>query len=213
MAGVLIWGVLSVLLSPCHLASIPLMVGFISGQGNMNVKRAFLYAVLFSVGMFIAISFIGCITSLIGRMVGYIGSLGNYIIAAIFIIFGLYLMGIIRFPFVGRVGSPLLRRKGICASIIIGFIFGIALGPCTFAYMAPILGIAFKISESNFLYGWLHLVVFAIGHCLVIVLAGTFTGFVQHILNWNEKSKALISLRRISGALVIVGGIYLLWRA
>ncbi len=37
----LAWGILSILLSPCHLASIPLIVGFIGGQGPMPPRRAF----------------------------------------------------------------------------------------------------------------------------------------------------------------------------
>ena len=49
----LVWGVLSIVLSPCHLASIPLIVGFIDGQGRMSTKRAFLIALLFSLGILI----------------------------------------------------------------------------------------------------------------------------------------------------------------
>ena len=34
ITGSFVWGILSILLSPCHLASIPLIVGFIDEQGN-----------------------------------------------------------------------------------------------------------------------------------------------------------------------------------
>jgi len=54
---------------------------------------------------------------------------------------------------------------------------------------------------------------FAVGHCGVIVLAGTFTEVVQEYLNWNESSKGAIRLRQACGVLVILGGFYLLYTA
>ena len=51
---------------------------------------------------------------------------------------------------------------------------------------------------------------YAIGHCFVIVLAGTFTEVVQHYLNWTEKSKGAVMLKKICGVLVIMGGVYLI---
>ncbi len=54
-----LWGILSIILSPCHLASIPLIVGFINGQGQITTRRAFGISVLFSVGILITIGAIG----------------------------------------------------------------------------------------------------------------------------------------------------------
>ena len=41
LAAAFVWGVLSIILSPCHLASIPLIIGFINEQGLTSTKRAF----------------------------------------------------------------------------------------------------------------------------------------------------------------------------
>lgn len=206
-----IWGILSILLSPCHLASIPLIIGFIDEQGRISTKRAFWLATLFSSGILITIAAIGLITGLLGRMLGDIGSYGNYIVAVIFFIIGLHLLEIIPIPFLGKSSQPAFKKKGLLASFILGLIFGIALGPCTFAYMAPMLGVAFKIASTHFLYGVTLLFVYGIGHCSVIIFAGTFTEVVQHYLNWSEKSKGTIILKKICGVLVILGGIYLIW--
>lgn len=210
LAGSFIWGILSILLSPCHLASIPLIIGFIGGQGTISTKRAFWLASLFSIGILMTIALIGLITGLMGRMLGDIGSYGNYIVAIIFFIVGLHLLEVINFPFIGISGQPVFKKKGLLAAFILGLIFGIALGPCTFAYMAPMLGIAFKIATKQFLYGVILLFIYGIGHCSVIVLAGTFAEIVQHYLNWNEKSKGSLILKKICGVLVILGGIYLI---
>jgi len=99
------------------------------------------------------------------------------------------------------------------AAFVLGLVFGIALGPCTFAYMAPMLGVTFKAAASSALYGTLLLALYGAGHCSVIVLAGTFTEFVQRYLNWNERSKGALVLRRVCGVLVLAGGVYLLYSA
>jgi cytochrome c-type biogenesis protein len=211
--GAFIWGMLSILLSPCHLASIPLIVGFIDRQGRIPTKRAFLLASLFSVGILITIAVIGLITGLLGRMLGDIGAYGNYIVAVIFFIVGLHLIGIISLPFLRKSSQPNFNKKGILAAFILGLVFGIALGPCTFAYMAPMLGIAFKIATTQFLFGVGLILIYGIGHCSVIVFAGTFSEIVQHYLNWNEKSKGAIILKKVCGILVILGGIHLIWIA
>jgi len=206
------WGVLSILLSPCHLSSIPLIVGFIDEQGRISTKRAFSIALSFSLGLMISIGVIGLVTALAGRMMGDVGKYGNYFVAGIFFLVGLHLFDIIPMPWSGpsRIG---MKRRGLLAAFILGFIFGIALGPCTFAYMAPILSITFQLSASQMWYGVILLLAYAVGHCSVIVLAGTFTEVVQRYLNWNEKSKGPLIVKRVCGVLVILGGFYLLYTA
>jgi len=130
-----LWGILSIILSPCHLASIPLIVGFINGQGKISTKRAFFISVLFAFGILLTIALIGIVTAAAGRMLGDVGSFGNYFVAAIFFIIGLHLIGIIPLPFSGP-GQVAMKKKGPLAAFILGLVFGIALGPCTFAYMA-----------------------------------------------------------------------------
>jgi len=206
------WGILSILLSPCHLASIPLIVGFIDEQGRISTRRAFLISTLFAVGILITIGAIGAITAAAGRMMGDVGRFGNYFVALIFFVVGLHLLGVIPMPWSGP-GQVGMKRKGMLAAFILGLIFGIALGPCTFAYMAPMLGVTFKLASTNLLYGVLLLLVYGIGHCSVIVFAGTFTEVVQRYMNWNEKSKGSIILKKICGILVLLGGIYLIYTA
>ena len=94
-----------------------------------------------------------------------------------------------------------------------GLVFGIALGPCTFAYMAPMLAVAFRAASTNLPYGIILLLAYGVGHCSVIVLAGTFTELVQRYMNWNEKSRAAVILKRICGILVIAGGLWLIYTA
>lgn len=206
------WGVLSILLSPCHLASIPLIVGFISEQGQVTVRRAFWTATLFAVGILITIAAIGAITAAAGRMMGDVGCYGNYIVALIFFAVGLHLVGVIPMPWSGP-GQVGIERKGLVAAFILGLVFGIALGPCTFAYMAPMLAVTFKLASTAPLYGAILLLAYGVGHCAVIVAAGTSTELVQRVLNWNEQSKGLAALKIVCGILVMLGGVWLIYTA
>ena len=212
LAAALAWGVLSVVLSPCHLASIPLIVGFIDGQGRMTTKRAFLISTLFAFGILLTIALIGVITAAAGRMMGDLGPWANWFVAAIFILVGLHLLDFIPMPWSGP-GQVGMARKGMLAAFLLGLIFGVALGPCTFAYMAPMLGVTFSLAADNMLYGASLLLAYGIGHCAVIVLAGTFTEIIQHYLDWNEKSKGAVILKKICGILVIGGGVWLIYSA
>ncbi len=207
-----VWGILSILLSPCHLASIPLIVGFIDKQGRISTGRAFLISFLFASGILITIGVIGAITALAGRMMGDIGRYGNYFVALIFFLVGLHLLGVIPLPGSGP-GQPGMKRRGFLAAFILGLVFGIALGPCTFAYMAPMLVVTFKVAATNLSYGVLLLAVYGVGHCALIVLAGTSTELVERYLKWNEKSRGALILKKVCGVLVLLGGIWLIYTA
>ena len=212
LGAAFVWGILSILLSPCHLASIPLIVGFIDEQGRISTRRAFLISTLFAVGILITIGAIGAITAAAGRMMGDVGRYGNYFVAAIFFVVGLHLLGVIPMPWSGP-GQVGMKRKGMLAALILGLVFGIAIGPCTFAYMAPMLGVTFKLADTNIGYGILLLAVYGVGHCSVIVVAGTSTELVQRYLNWNEQTKGAVILKRTCGALVLLAGVYLIYIA
>lgn len=208
----LVWGILSVILSPCHLSSIPLIIGFISEQGNLTTRKAFSLSFLFGLGILVTIAAIGVATAAMGRMMGDVGRYGNYAVAAVFFVVGLHLVGAIPMPFSGP-GNIGMQKKGPLASFVLGLVFGIALGPCTFAYMAPVLTMTFKVAATNVIYAVLLLAVYGIGHCSVIVAAGTSTEAVEHYLHWNEKSKGANIVKRICGVLVMLGGVYLIYAA
>jgi cytochrome c-type biogenesis protein len=212
LAAAFAWGILSIVLSPCHLVSIPLIVGFIDEQGRISTRRAFLISTLFAVGILITIALIGAITAFAGRMTGDVGRFGNYLVAVVLFVVGLHLLDVIHLPFSG-LGQVGMKRKGGLAALILGLVFGIALGPCTFAYMAPVLGITFNLAATNLPYGILLLLFYGIGHCSVIVLAGTSTELVQHYLKWNEYSKGAVALKKLCGVLVLLGGACMVYSA
>lgn len=203
-----VWGLLSILLSPCHLGSIPLVVGYIGQQGKISARRAFVISSFFSLGILVSIAVIGLITQAVGGLRGYVGPWGNYAVAVVFFVFGLVLLGVISLPWSGP-GDLKVKRKDLLGALILGLIFGVSLGPCTFAFMAPLLAVVtFKSA-----YGASLLVFYGVGHCGVIVFAGTCGKAVQRYMNWNENSNATLIIRRICGGAIILVGLYLIFTA
>ena len=75
------------------------------------------------------------------------------------------------------------------------------------------LGVTFRVASTRLLYGIALLLAYGLGHCSVIIAAGTSTELVQRYLNWTEKSKGTIVVKRICGLLVLLAGLYLIYKA
>ena len=201
-----LWGILSIVLSPCHISSIPLVVGYVNRNGRQSTTRALKTSLYFSGGVLTSLLVIGAITSLMGKLVGDIGSTGTYLVGAVFILSGVWLLDLVRAPACDdRLGSGTTALGGV----LMGFVFGAALGPCTFGFMFPVLAVAFKSADQNLLIAISIILAYAIGHSLVIVFAGVGVNQLQRFLNWDSRSKGTLWLKRLCGVLVILTGIYL----
>ncbi len=199
-----LWGIFSVILSPCHLGTIPLIVGMVgvSSGGEGARGRGAQLSFSFAGGMLLALGVLGTAIATAGYAVQRFSFFTNYVIAGIFVIAGLNLVGILPLPLPSltpRTGS----RKGLGAALALGFVFGLGLSPCTFAFLAPILGVTFGAAATSPVRGITLLLMFGIGHCGVIGLAGSSTELVQRYLDWNEQSRALTVLKTVCGVLVL----------
>lgn len=206
LTGALLWGVLSILLSPCHLSSIPLVVGVLAQESGQKTRRAFILSLLFALGIMVSIAAIGLITAAAGRMMGDLGRIGNLFVAGVFLLFGAYLMDIIRLDW-SLLRLP-QRRGGAFSALALGILFGVGLGPCTFAFVAPVLGVVFTRSRTDMLGATLLLIAFAVGHCSVIVAAGTLSSQLQRYFVWSQNNRSLLWFKRACGFLVASAGFY-----
>jgi cytochrome c-type biogenesis protein len=167
---------------------------------------------LFSFGILLSIALIGVVTAFLGRMLGDLGSSASLILGIALVLGGILLLDILplgNISFLGRC-KPDGSKPGVVFGI--GLLFGLTLGPCAFAFMTPVLTLAFGLSATNLLLAISLMLAYGIGHCLVIVIAGTSFSLVQKVLNWNEGSRGLIILKRICAVLVIAAGIYLIFK-
>ncbi len=203
-----VWGLLSVALSPCHLSSIPLVVAYMSGGEELPTsRRAVLLSSSFALGILASIAVIGAATAAAGRMVGDVGRAGTWVLAGVFLAVGLNLIGVLPLPaWSTPSGAP--ARRGPWGALLLGLLFGAALGPCTFAFMAPLLGLAFRAGAERALYGVLLVALYGLGHSLAIVAAGASAQNVQRWLAWKGGARAVSVLRVLAGLAVIAGGLY-----
>ncbi|WP_242346633.1 cytochrome c biogenesis CcdA family protein [Anaeromyxobacter terrae] len=208
-----LWGVLSVVLSPCHLSSIPLVVAYMSGGEELpERRRALALATSFASGVLGSIAFVGLATAAAGRIAGDVGRAGSYALVAVFLAFGLNLLGILPLPSFSA-GRSASGRRGAAGAFVLGLAFGAALGPCTFAFMAPLLALAFRTGARSAVYGALLVALYGLGHAMAIAAAGTSAQSVQRWLAWRAGARAATLLRGVAGVAVIAGGLWFLYTA
>ena len=208
--GCFLWGIISVLFSPCHLASIPLIVSYVAGQENTPTSRhAACYAVLFTVGLFITIALVGIICGLLGRMLGEVGPYWTILVGAILIWVALDMLGV---KSCSMSGSTLSRfsLRGLWGALVLGLAYGILSGTCTFGFIAPIL--ALITIQQKILTGLVFIALYGIGHCLPIAMAGSSAALVKRVLENGPFQQASIWFQRLAGTIIGVFGIYFILR-
>lgn len=204
--GCFLWGMVSVLFSPCHLASIPLIIGYVGGQNHLvEGRKATLYAVIFTTGLFITIAVIGVVCTLLGRMLGDVGPYWTIAIGLLLIWVALDMLGVAKCSMSGGLMAK-LTLKGLFGAFVLGLAYGVLSGSCTFGFIAPILAIVSV--QATMFTGVMFILLFAIGHCLPIVVAGSSTAMVKRLLvssSWQQGGRFF---RRMAGVLIALLGFY-----
>ncbi|QJB55450.1 cytochrome c biogenesis protein CcdA [Pseudodesulfovibrio sp. zrk46] len=204
--GAFSWGMISVLFSPCHLASIPLIVGYVGGQKELvRGKQAAVYASLFTLGLFLTIAAVGIVCSMLGRMLGDIGSWWTVLVGGILVWVSLDMLGVSKCGMHGNLLGK-LRLKGYCGAFILGLAYGILSGSCTFGFIAPILAII--TVQGEVVAGTGMILLFGIGHCLPIVVAGSSTSFVQKLMESKQWQTGGAVFRKMAGGVIGLLGLY-----
>lgn len=204
--GAFLWGMVSVMLSPCHLASIPLIVAYVGGQ-NREVKPSLAagYSLAFTIGLFITIALVGIVCALLGRMLGDVGEYWKVLVGGILIWVALGMLGI---ESCSMSGSLLYRLnlRGVLGAFGLGLAYGFLSGTCTFGFIAPILAII--TIQEKIIAGVVLIILFALGHCLPIVVAGSSTAAVKTLLESSRWNSASMLFRKGAGVLIIMLGVY-----
>jgi cytochrome c-type biogenesis protein len=204
--GCFLWGMVSVLFSPCHLASIPLIIAYVAGQNHLvEGRKAILYAILFSLGLFLTIAVIGVVCSLLGQMLGDVGPYWTIAVGLLLLWVALDMIGVASCSLSGGLMAK-LTVKGVHGAFILGLAYGVLSGSCTFGFIAPILAIISV--QEQLLTGIVFIVLFAIGHCLPIVIAGSSAAMVKGLLASTSWQRGGTVFRRLAGAMIGLLGVY-----
>jgi len=209
-AGCFIWGMVSVVLSPCHMASIPLIMTYVAGQDRaIKTRSAALYALAFTGGLFITIALVGITCSLLGRMLGDIGPYWTIAVGAILIWVALDMLDIGNFSMSGGLINK-IRVRGLWGALILGLSYGILSGSCTFGFIAPILAII--TIQEKVITGIIFIVLFGLGHSLPIAVAGSSTAVVKRVLENEGLQKGSFWFKRSAGVFIGLLGIFFMIR-
>jgi cytochrome c biogenesis protein CcdA len=207
VVAVFIGGVLTAS-NPCVLAMIPLMMSFVAGrrEEGTGVLRAFLYPLVFVAGLSIMFVVLGMIAALAGTRFGGSSAVWNFIVAGVCLVMGLHLMGVLKFtipmPF-----NIQPKTQGVLGALLLGLLFGVVSTPCA----VPILVVLLTYlagSDTSVPYGGFLLLVYALGHSVLILLAGTSMGIAKKIIESKQANRALDILRRVAGGLIVLVGAY-----
>jgi len=199
LLGCFLWGMVSVLFSPCHLASIPLIVAYVAGQEKaIDPQQAGWYSGAFTLGLFITIALIGLACAWLGRMLGDVGIWWQVLVGGVLLWVAMGMLGV---EACSMSGSLLYRLnlRGFYGAFGLGLAYGVLSGSCTFGFIAPILAIV--TVQQKILTGILMILLFALGHCLPIVLAGSSIALIRRLTenrlwqgtgNWFRKGAGVI---------------------
>jgi len=204
--GSLLWGMVSVLFSPCHLASIPLIIAYVGGQQQiLGSRQAAYYSVAFTSGLFVTIALIGILCAILGRMLGDIGNYWQILVGLVLVWVALGMFGV---ESCSMSGSLLYRLnlKGIFGALVLGLAYGVLSGSCTFGFIAPILAII--TVQQKIASGVILILLFAIGHCLPIVVAGSSAAMVKGVIENSRWQGATQWFRKGAGVVIIGLAVY-----
>lgn len=208
--GCFLWGVVSVLFSPCHLASIPLIVGYVAGQDKLvEGRQAALYAGLFTTGLFLTIAAIGVICALLGRMLGDVGPYWTIVVGLILLWVAMDMLGVSKCSMGGSLMGS-FRLRGMGGAFVLGLAYGVLSGSCTFGFIAPILAVI--TVQAKVMTGILLIVLFGLGHCIPIVIAGSSTALVRRLMANASWQRGGTAFRRLAGILIAIMGLYFVAR-
>jgi len=195
--------------NPCVLAMVPLMMGFVAGRRNekASVARAASYSLVFVLGLALTFTALGVVAALAGKIYGDISGAWNWVVAVVCVVMGLHLAGVVNVP-IPSLGSRLQpKTRGHLGALLLGLLFGLVSAPCA----APILIVLLTYlagSGASVIWGALLLMVYALGHSVLILIAGTSIGAARLLLEVSKATRSLEWLRRGAGVIVVLVGLY-----
>jgi len=201
-------------IAPCSLVSIPLLVGSSVAlnrdlEGKKKVFYTYAFAALFALGVMISFSILGLIVAKFGGFFS-IAPMWAYILASVFsLLIGLYAWGVFGELNKSSIMSHLIKYR-LFGGFLIGIIFGLISTPCA---SAPLVAIITVAANSGYIYAYGLILTFALGHSLLLLVAGVSVGFTQSITSNKTIAKVSNYINKGFAIMLIGMGIYFLWEA
>lgn len=208
VSAAFLWGLLSVLLSPCHLSVIPLIMAYINQNSRLSVKQGFYVSLSFSFGIMLTLMAMVALVLSIGIMFSGIENFLKIMVSVLLFAGGLYFLGVLP-DFRGKdLISYKFNDRPYRSALIAGLIIGMGLGSCALAFMAPVLSLSVSKFTEIPLFSIGIVIAYILGHCLIIALSGLFISEVKSIFKWGQRSNGTKVIKYISGILMLLFAVY-----
>ena len=194
--------------NPCVMVMIPLAMAYVGGYGeSLRWQQNLALALAFVVGLSMTFTVLGVIAASMGSLLGDVGRFWGYVVAGVCLVMGLHLLGVFNFeiPLPTRFKT---KKKGIIGAFLLGLLFGVVSTPCATPILAVLL--VYIASKGSYAYGALLLFAYALGHCLLIVIAGASMGMAKALLESRNLQKAGLVLQKAAGVVIILIGFFFL---
>lgn len=205
--------------SPCVLPLIPLYISYLSGgakttdaDGTIHYKRSRVMrnTFFFVLGISFAFFILGFGFTAAGRFFHNYQTLFTRIGGIIVILFGLYQLGILGNPSMGKehrlpFHSDRLAMNPVTA-LLMGFTFSFAWTPCVGPALASVLIMAASAASSA--TGYILIGVYTLGFVLPFMAVGLFTGTLLEF--FKKHGKIVKYTVKIGGILMLIIGVMML---
>lgn len=197
-------------ISPCSLAMLPLIVGYVGGYSKETPLRTFVQLCFFIFGTAIVFSIIGIICAVTGSV--FASTMGGYftlIMASLLLVMGLKLTDILDFdmPVIIKAMPSNSTNSLFLYPVLLGIAFALAGTPCSTPILAGIM--AFAAMGKNLWAAVIMLFLFALGQGLILIVAGLFTSGIKNLKKFAGFSEILL---KVSGVLLILVALYLYYK-
>ena len=191
--------------SPCVLAAIPLIIGYVGGYSEGDKKKAAIYSFVFILGLSITFTVLGAAASVMGQFLSFAGQWLYIGLAVIAVAMGFQLMGVISIPLPFQ-KTRQVKSRGLWGAFLLGILTGTISSPCATPVLAVIL--AYVSTQGDIMYGGSLLFAYAVGHCALIFIAGLSVGLTESIVSSKGIKNFSLYTRRFSGAVLVAAGLY-----
>ncbi len=194
--------------TPCALSSVPLVIGYVGGVGQKNTKRAFLLSATFSSGMAVTLTTLGITASLLGKFLQGTGKWWYLVLGVLMVLMALQTWEIFNFiPSTNALSKN--KKRGFIGAFLAGILGGFFASPCATPVLVVLL--AFVAKEGRILLGIFLLLLYSLGHSVLVLIAGTSVGFVKKLSASEKYGKISQALKIIMGALILLIAFYMFY--
>lgn len=197
-------------ISPCSLAMLPIIVGYVGGYSDARPMKTLVQMIFFVFGTSIVFSAIGIVCAITGKVfISFAGGYFGIVLAAIMLVMGLKLTGVLDFelPVLIKEMPKSEAHNTFVYPILLGAVFALAGSPCSTPILAGIM--AFASLSANIVNAILMLFLFSLGQGLILILAGFITSHVKNMKNFYRLSAVLV---KISGVLLVLASLYIFYK-